>query len=144
MTASTKSPRMTRWLIVGLITGLAIAMMGLIREQAPAPLPEDLIARAAGQDITRTDYEAALRAVAADKRGPLSSVVAATVGQGGCVEHPEFIVYKGSQTLPQVSRHRTRHTGGSILHSLHPHLRRTAVCQHADAKGSDRRHCCRR
>ena len=61
-----------------------------------------------------------------DKRGPLSSVVAATVGQGGGVEHPEFIVYKDSQTLPQVSRHRTR-PGGSILHSLHPHLRRTAV-----------------
>lgn len=73
MTASTNSPRMTRWLIVGLITGLAIAMMGLIREQAPAPLSEDLIARAAGQDITRTDYEAALRAVAADKRGPLTA-----------------------------------------------------------------------
>ena len=73
MTASTKSPRMTRWLIVGLITGLAIAMMGVSREQAPAPLSEDLIARAAGQDITRTDYEAALRAVAADKRGPLTA-----------------------------------------------------------------------
>ena len=75
-----------------------------------------------------------------DKRGPLSSVVAATVGQGGCVEHPEFIVYKDSQTLPQVSRHRTRHTGGSILHSLHPHLRRTAVCHLLPSRGGLQMH----
>jgi len=39
----------------------------------------------------------------ADKRGPLSSVVAATVAQGGCVEYPEYIVYKDSQTLPQFA-----------------------------------------
>ena len=62
-----------------------------------------------------------------DKRGPLSSVVAATVSQGGCVEHPEFIVYK--RILRPCRRYRAieRATGGPILHSLHPHLRRTAV-----------------
>ena len=44
-----------------------------------------------------------------DKRGPLSSVVAATLDEGGCVEHPEFIVYKDSQTLPQARCYRTRY-----------------------------------
>ena len=38
-----------------------------------------------------------------DKRGPLSSVVALTVTQGGCVEHPEYIVYNQAQTLPQFA-----------------------------------------
>lgn len=72
MKEGTDNPRMTRWLIIGLVAGLAIAMMGLIREQAPVPLPEDVVARAAGQDITHADYETALRAVAADKRGQLT------------------------------------------------------------------------
>ena len=36
-----------------------------------------------------------------DGRGPLNSVVALTHAQGGCVEHPEYIVYKETQTLPQ-------------------------------------------
>ena len=38
-----------------------------------------------------------------DKRGPLSSVVALAQAEGGCVEHPEYIVYKDSQTLPQFA-----------------------------------------
>lgn len=62
---------MTRWLTLGLAAGLAIAMMGLMRDQAPAPLPDDVVVRVAGQDITRADLDAALSAVAADKRGPL-------------------------------------------------------------------------
>ena len=37
----------------------------------------------------------------ADGRGPLSSVVARTLHDGGCVEHPEFIVYKETQVLPE-------------------------------------------
>lgn len=73
MTGTTHSLRMKRWLMLGLVAGLAIAMMGLLRDRAPAPLPSDVVARVAGQDITRTDYETALRAVAADKRGPLTA-----------------------------------------------------------------------
>ena len=38
-----------------------------------------------------------------DGRGPLSSVVALTAAEGGCVEHPEFIVYKESATLAQFA-----------------------------------------
>ena len=36
-----------------------------------------------------------------DGRGPLDSVRALTVAEGGAVEHPEFIVYKDSQVLPE-------------------------------------------
>ena len=36
----------------------------------------------------------------ADGRGPLSSVVALTLREGGVVEHPEFIVYKETQVGP--------------------------------------------
>jgi len=39
----------------------------------------------------------------ADGKGPLSSVVAATRAQGGAVDHPEFVVYDGNQTLPQFA-----------------------------------------
>ena len=39
-----------------------------------------------------------------DGRGPLNSVVALTQAAGGCVEHPEFIVYKEAQTLPQCAK----------------------------------------
>ena len=35
-----------------------------------------------------------------DGRGPLSSVAALTLQQGGVVEHPEYMVYKDSQCLP--------------------------------------------
>ena len=38
-----------------------------------------------------------------DGRGPLNSVVALTEAEGGCVEHPEFIVYKEAQTLAQCA-----------------------------------------
>ena len=38
-----------------------------------------------------------------DGRGALNSVVALTQAEGGCVEHPEFIVYKEAQTLPQCA-----------------------------------------
>lgn len=38
-----------------------------------------------------------------DGRGPLSSLVAVTRDRGGCVEHPEYIVYKETQTLPQFT-----------------------------------------
>ena len=34
-----------------------------------------------------------------DGRGPLNSTVAATTREGGCVEHPEFIVFKEAQAL---------------------------------------------
>ena len=34
---------------------------------------------------------------------PLNSVVAITQASGGCVEHPEYIVYKEAQTLPQFA-----------------------------------------
>lgn len=36
-----------------------------------------------------------------DARGPLSSLVAVTQREGGCVEHPEFVVYKDTHSLPQ-------------------------------------------
>jgi len=35
-----------------------------------------------------------------DGRGPLNSVAALTLQQGGVVEHPEYMVYKDSQCLP--------------------------------------------
>ena len=38
-----------------------------------------------------------------DGRGALNSVVALTQAEGGCVEHPEFIVYKEAQTLPECA-----------------------------------------
>ena len=39
----------------------------------------------------------------ADDRGVCDSVVALTQSQGGCVEHPEYIVYNAWQTLPQFA-----------------------------------------
>ena len=38
-----------------------------------------------------------------DDRGPLNSVAALTIPNGGCVEHPEFVVYNGRQTLPEFA-----------------------------------------
>ena len=38
-----------------------------------------------------------------DGRGPLLSLVAVTQAEGGCVEHPEFVVYKETQSLPQYA-----------------------------------------
>ena len=38
-----------------------------------------------------------------DGRGPLNSVLALTQGQGGVVEHPEYMVYKDSQCLPMFA-----------------------------------------
>jgi len=38
-----------------------------------------------------------------DGRGALSSVIALTTTGGGCVEHPEYIVYKESQTLVEYA-----------------------------------------
>jgi len=38
-----------------------------------------------------------------DGRGPLNSIVAATTSAGGCVEHPEFIVFKEAQALPEYA-----------------------------------------
>ena len=45
-----------------------------------------------------------------DGRGPLDSVRALTREQGGCVDHPEYMVYESGQVLPQYLvryRHRT-------------------------------------
>ena len=36
-----------------------------------------------------------------DNRGPLDSVRAMTLSDGGVVEHPEFIVYKDGQVVPE-------------------------------------------
>ena len=36
-----------------------------------------------------------------DGRGPLDSVRALTRASGGCVDHPEFMVYKNNQVLPE-------------------------------------------
>jgi len=44
-----------------------------------------------------------------DGRGPLNSVVALTQSNGGCVEHPEFIVYKEAQALPEYAIWYTHH-----------------------------------
>jgi hypothetical protein len=38
-----------------------------------------------------------------DGRGPLNSIVAATMSAGGCVEHPEFVVFKEAQALPEYA-----------------------------------------
>lgn len=40
-----------------------------------------------------------------DGRGPLNSVVARTLRSGGVVEHPEYIVFKESQALPEFMIH---------------------------------------
>eukprot|EP00929_Paragymnodinium_shiwhaense_P032944 TRINITY_DN18193_c0_g1_i1.p1 TRINITY_DN18193_c0_g1~~TRINITY_DN18193_c0_g1_i1.p1 ORF type:complete len:535 (+),score=48.48 TRINITY_DN18193_c0_g1_i1:100-1704(+) len=39
----------------------------------------------------------------ADDRGPLTSVIAKTLQEGGCVEYPEFIVYEKAKVLPQYA-----------------------------------------
>ena len=44
-----------------------------------------------------------------DGRGPMSSVVALTIAQGGVVEHPEFVVYDKSASLPEYAIY-YRHT----------------------------------
>ena len=36
-----------------------------------------------------------------DQRGPLNSVIAEIINRGGIVEHPEYIVYKETQALPE-------------------------------------------
>ena len=36
-----------------------------------------------------------------DQKGPLDSVRAIPLADGGAVEHPEFIVYQNSQVLPE-------------------------------------------
>ena len=38
-----------------------------------------------------------------DGRGPLNSIVAATMSDNGCVEHPEFIVFKEAQALSEYA-----------------------------------------
>ena len=38
-----------------------------------------------------------------DGRGPLNSVVGLTQANGGVLEHPEFVVYKEAQTLPEFA-----------------------------------------
>ena len=38
-----------------------------------------------------------------DGRGPLTSTVALTQDEGGVVEHPEYIVYGDSCTLPEYA-----------------------------------------
>jgi len=38
-----------------------------------------------------------------DGRGPLNSVVAETSQRGGAVEHPEYVVYKETQALPEYA-----------------------------------------
>ena len=48
-----------------------------------------------------------------DGRGPLNSIVAATTSEGGCVEYPEFIVFKEAQALPEYAVW-YRHEAGCI------------------------------
>jgi len=38
-----------------------------------------------------------------DERGPLNSVIAEIIARGGAVEHPEYIVYKEGQSLPEYA-----------------------------------------
>ena len=64
-----------------------------------------------------------------DGRGPLNSVVALTQAEGGCVEHPEFIVYKEAQTLPECAPRRQA-PRGSGEHRQHQHTQHTHHTQH--------------
>ena len=54
-----------------------------------------------------------------DGRGPLNSVVALTQAEGGCVEHPEFIVYKEAQTLPECAPRRQAPRGTVVITHRH-------------------------
>ena len=59
-------------------------------------LGEASIATTPCQDINRPPERP-------DARGPFNSIVAATQRDGGCVEHPEFIVFKEAQALPEYA-----------------------------------------
>jgi hypothetical protein len=54
-----------------------------------------------------------------DGRGPLNSVVALTQAEGGCVEHPEFIVYQEAQTLPECAPRRQALRGTVVITHRH-------------------------
>jgi len=64
----------TAWLATGMLAGLAIALVGILkplsREQNLAP---NIAARVAGTSITRDEYQRALNAVEADRRTPLGA-----------------------------------------------------------------------
>jgi hypothetical protein len=51
----------------------------------------------------RADQHMRLPPERPDGRGPLSSTVALTRDKGGVVDHPEYIVYEETQTLPQYA-----------------------------------------
>ena len=68
-----------------------------------------------------------------DKRGPLSSVVARTLREGGVVEHPEFIVFKETQASPpphatinSSTINSSTSTSISATHHCHRHTRTRA------------------
>jgi hypothetical protein len=56
-----------------------------------------------GSIASRPCWEAIRPPEREDGRGPLNSTVAATTREGGCVEHPEFIVFKEAQALPEYA-----------------------------------------
>lgn len=61
----------TIWLSVGLLAGLALALLGLLPgTDATAQLPQATAARVAGIHISRTDLARAVGAVSADRRTP--------------------------------------------------------------------------
>lgn len=70
----------TPWLVVGLLTGLTLAMMGLVELNAPALDPKPQFVATVGEEhITKDEYRDALQAVAADRRAPLDAATRAHV-----------------------------------------------------------------
>ena len=55
-----------------------------------------------------------------DGRGPLNSIVAVTQSNGGCVEHPEFIVFKEAQALPEFAIWYKHRAGCQCTHCYEP------------------------
>jgi len=63
---------MNVWLLAGLVAGLALAMVGLMRPDT-ATTPDGVVAKVGEQTVTRDEYRAALQAVASDRREPLDA-----------------------------------------------------------------------
>ena len=72
-----------------------------------------------GAALGRSHEAAQLPPDRPDGRGPLNSVVALTQAEGGCVEHPEFIVYKEAQTLPECAPRRQAPRGTVVITHRH-------------------------
>ena len=71
-----------------------------------------------------------------DGRGPLNSIVAATTREGGCVEHPEFIVFKEAQALPEYAVWYRHEAGCHCTHCYNMPIQIIIKAQLTESSGS--------